>query len=40
MGLVSRMITAASGRHKDGKTGTRQDKEKDLAQRVREVGEW
>ena len=39
--LIARIVTAAGGRHRDAQLRRmRQRDQKDLDQRVREIGEW
>lgn len=40
LGLLQRIVVAAAGRHRRKTQPTRQEEGKDLAQRVREIGEW
>jgi hypothetical protein len=40
LGLLRRVITAAAGRHRSRIRLTRRQQEDDLAQRVRDIGEW
>lgn len=38
--IIERLITLGSGRHRTSSKRARQHDDKDLAQRVRESGEW
>jgi hypothetical protein len=40
LAIVRRVATAATRRHRDARRASRQEAELDLAQRVRESGEW
>jgi hypothetical protein len=40
LAIVRRVANAATRRHRDARRASRHEAELDLAQRVREIGEW